>query len=75
MSCKTGALSRSWQIRRYRSKILKVFNALNPFIVILWGYLSCADRLELVKLFKMSTENMVVRDFRELMFNQPFPYT
>jgi hypothetical protein len=31
--------------------------------------------LELVKLFKMSTENMVVRDFRELMFNQPFPYT
>ncbi|TNV87206.1 hypothetical protein FGO68_gene3803 [Halteria grandinella] len=38
-------------------------------------YLSCADRLELQKLYKMSTENLVVRDFRELHFNQPFPLT
>ena len=45
------------------------------FKVILWGYLSCADRLELQKLYKLSTENLVVRDFRELWFNQPFPYT
>lgn len=44
-------------------------------IVILWGYLSCADRLELLKLFKLGTENLVIRDFRELWFNQPFPYT
>ena len=45
------------------------------FKVILWGYLSCADRLELQKLFKMSTENLIIRDYRELYFNQPFPYT
>lgn len=43
--------------------------------MILWGYLSCADRLELNKLFKLSTENLIIRDFRELWFNQPFPYT
>ena len=45
------------------------------FLVILWGYLSCADRLELQKMYKLSTENLIIRDFRELMFNQPFPYT
>ena len=39
------------------------------FKVILWGYLSCADRLELQKLFKMSTENLIIRDYRELYFN------
>ena len=43
--------------------------------MILWGYLSCADRIELQKLYKLSTENLVIRDFRDLMFNQPFPYT
>lgn len=37
--------------------------------------MSCADRLELQKLYKMSTENLVVRDFRELHFNQAFPLT
>jgi hypothetical protein len=26
-------------------------------------------------MYKLSTENLVVRDFRELTFNQPFPYT
>lgn len=52
-----------------------MFNYINLSIVILWGYLSCADRLELQKLFKLSSENLVVRDFRELWFNQPFPYT
>ena len=39
------------------------------FLVILWGYLSCADRLELQKMYKLSTENLIIRDFRELMFN------
>lgn len=40
-----------------------------------WGYLSCADRLELQKLFKLSEEPKLVRNFNELMFNKPFSFT
>lgn len=43
--------------------------------MLLWGYLSCADRVELQKLYKISSENQIIRDARELVFNQPLPFT
>ena len=41
----------------------------------LWGYLSCADRTELQKLFKLSPETNLIRNQSELVYNKPFPYT
>lgn len=63
------------QTRRTQQILANQKIQVDDFKMILWGYLSCADRLELQKLYKLSTENLVIRDFRELSFNQPFPYT
>ncbi|CDW90127.1 ankyrin repeat protein [Stylonychia lemnae] len=47
----------------------------DDFKQILWGYLSCADMLELQKLFKQSEESRIIRNYKDLVFNKPLPFT